>query len=120
MATASITDFRGEFPEFSAVEDAVITALIKRAQYYHDITTRGIIYAAAHLHCLDKEKTADLAPDGGAGVVTGESIGSRSVQYATNAGSDERKAFWARSPYGREFLQIESRNVRQGLGIVVA
>lgn len=123
MATANLTGFRDEFPEFGRapigpVEDDVIERALVRASRFHDATDEGTLYAAAHLICTDAEKVS-LSPDGGAGVVSKESIGDQSVEYATNAGTDDRRAFWARSAYGREFMKIEERNVRQGFGILV-
>lgn len=126
MATSvvSVSDFRGEFPEFGEppigpVADDKINRALARATRLHNATKAGTMYAAAHLLCTDVEKVA-LAPDGGAGVVSKESIGTKSVEYQTNAGADERRSYWSRSAYGREFLKIEERNVRQGFGILVA
>ena len=127
MAVPTVNDFRGEFPEFASVQDTVIEQCIKRALRFHDITQEGTLYAAAHLHSLDQEKagvdgTIDSKGkvDGGAGVVSQEAVGSRSVAYMNGAGDDERRVFWQRTPYGREFLKIEERNPLQAFGFFAA
>ena len=118
MAVPTVTDFKSEFPEFASLTDDTITRVITRALRFHDDTKEGAIYAAAHLYSIDLEKAANHAPDGGAGVVTKESLGPKSVEYMTTAGDDERRAFWSRTPYGREFLKIEERNPRQAFGML--
>lgn len=117
MAAASVSDFRVEFPEFTGLSDAVIEAVLRRGARLHRATKPGTLYAAAHLHSLDQEKATDGAPDGGAGVVTSESIGSRSVGYAVGTEPGDRRVFWQRTPYGREFLKLEERNPKQAFGL---
>ena len=119
MAAPSVSEFKAEFPEFASVTDSEITAVIARACRFHTDKKAGTLYAAAHLYSLDKEKSATAEPDGGAGVVTEEEIGTMSLRYKDGAGSDERRVFWQRTPYGREFLKIEERNPRQALGMII-
>ena len=126
MAPPSISEFKAEFPEFATLTDAVITSAIARACRFHTDQKAGTLYAAAHLHAIDQEKknqdgtiSADGKVDGGAGVVTEEEIGDRSVSYMDGAGGEERRVFWQRTPYGREFLKIEERNPRQAFGMLV-
>ena len=121
--TATIEDFRNEFPEFHGLLDSKIDMLLRRARRLHTATKAGTLYAAAHLYTLDnasKDGDGSMATaDGGLGVITKETIGPKSVEYSTTAGDDARKVFWATSPYGREFMVIEQRNVRQGFGILI-
>ena len=126
MGTPTVNDFRDEFPEFARVSDDKISRCIKRACRIHDDLPAATLYAAAHLYSTDLEKGIDendpspASPDGGAGVVTSESIGSRSVSYRDGAGHDDRRVFFQRTPYGREFLKLEERNPRQAFGMTVA
>lgn len=116
MATKpTISNFKTRFPEFNAIADANAQSLIDRAFIHHSATTEGVLLAAAHLHCLD---SLPNELDGGAGVVSKESLGSKSVEYMTNAGGNERRAFWATSKYGRELLLIEQRNLTQNFGFL--
>lgn len=117
---AGITDFKSAFPELATLDDAVIDSAINRAEFLHDATDRGTLLAAAHLIATDSVKASAPAPDGGMGVVRREKIGQQETEYETNAGGEDWKAFWSITPYGRELLQIEARNVRQGFGILIA
>ena len=120
--TATVDDFRAEFPEFAAVDTATIEANLRRAKRIHTATKAGTIYAAAHLYSLDKASKEVAEPaqaDGGFGVIKKETIGPKSVEYSTTAGDESRKVFWATTPYGREFMLIEQRNVRQGFGMLI-
>ncbi|MBF2753949.1 MAG: DUF4054 domain-containing protein [Gammaproteobacteria bacterium AqS3] len=127
VTVATIGDFRSEFPEFppAVISDVDVDKFLRRAKRFHTATKAGSLYAAAHLYCLDQASKGEGQAenqgrtDGGMGVITKETIGPKSVEYMTTAGDNPRKVFWATTPYGREFMVIEQRNVRQGFGIIV-
>ncbi len=97
--------FRKEFPEFSEVTDDAVQRWIERASEIHATSETATLYLAAHLVAVDRE---DSGVDDGAGVVVGESVGPKSVQYKTQAESGDQ-AFFARTKYGRLFLTLERR-----------
>ena len=112
----TIADFKSRFPEFAELTDGTTQMLIDRGWFMHSQTTEGALLAAAHLHCHDQLPSV---LDGGAGVVSSESLGTKKVEYSTNAGADERRTFWSTSKYGREFMLVEQRNVRQAFGMLI-
>ena len=69
----TVADFRTEFPEFpvSVISDARVSSLLQRAKRLHTATKAGTLYAAAHLHCLDKVSGRDV--EGGAAAATADS-----------------------------------------------
>lgn len=108
--------FPGE--PFSGLEPAAIDRAIAEARQLHDWNEIATIYLAAHLLAVDTEQGA-LQPDGGSGVVQSEQIGPRRINYLTQAGEDERRAFYATTPWGRRFLALEDRTARVGIGATV-
>ena len=115
-----VAAFRSRFPDplFTTASDEAVALAICDAQLLHDRDETATLYLAAHLLALDAEQTG--APDGGAGVVTQERIGPRTITYLTDAGDDERRAFYATTSFGRRFLALEDRNPYVGLGTLVA
>ena len=87
MAAPTVAEFRAQFPTaFLALThpDALITTRIGEASQIHGVRKLATIYLVAHLLAVDGEATG--APDGGAGVVSSETIGPRKVAYLTMAG----------------------------------
>ncbi|MBF2754031.1 MAG: DUF4054 domain-containing protein [Gammaproteobacteria bacterium AqS3] len=119
-----IMEFRARFPEFNGaigdppltLTDEVIQGILDRAWELHSVSSSGCLLAAAHLYCNDA-LPSEL--DGGAGVVKSEMLGRKKVEYSTNAGEDERRAFWSTSKYGREFMLVEQRTTPQAFGILI-
>lgn len=123
---ATLSDFREWFPgpPFDALTDDTVTRSLNEALIFHDEREEATLYLTAHLLALDveagdAETRNGIAPDGGAGVVTSETIGPRTIGYLTQAGKNERRAFFATTPYGRRFLALEDRTPRYGIGAIV-
>ena len=123
----SISDFREQFPApaFELTSDAEITRALYDALLLHSINETATLYCAAHLLALKAEYVDELGravdtPDGGSGVVKSEKLGPRQIQYMTMAGDDERRVFYATTPYGRMFLALEARVPRVAFGVLTA
>ena len=116
----TVQAFRARFPAplFSTDTDEQIALTISDAQLLHSVNETATLYLVAHLLALNSETTGE--PDGGAGVVTKEKIGPKDITYLTDAGTDERRAFYATTSFGRRFLALEDRTPRVALGCLVA
>ncbi len=114
----SATDFRSAFPEFSATEDALVTAAINTAYGMHSAKRLATLALTAHLLVVMNED--DISePDGGSGEVTGEtSVGNKISQYRVMADSGP-EVFFTRTSYGRAFLTLEKRTARRGISAIV-
>ena len=92
-----------------------MTRAITLASRLHNKSAEALLYLTAHMLALEEEQIGaetrnGLEPDGGAGVVTSEQIGPRRIDYLTQAGDDERRAFYVTTSYGRTFLALEDRS----------
>ena len=118
---ATVTTFRTRFPEFVDQADVEVTQALSYATRLHAISEDGTLLCTAHLLALSSGERPDSDPeaDGGAGVVTRETIGPRTIDYLTMAGKDERRAFYATTFYGRLLLAIEDRMPRRIIGAAV-
>lgn len=109
MPDATLAGFRAyfgaEFPE-SAYDDAAVTRALDEAGAIYTQTARGRLYLAAHYLVLNAAARQEI--DDGAGVVTMERLGPRSVSYQTVA-RDADDAGFARTAYGRRFLELRRR-----------
>ena len=116
----TVEAFRARFPAplFSTTADEQVALAICDAQLLHSINETAVLYLSAHLLALGSETTGE--PDGGAGVVTKEKLGPKDITYLTDAGEDERRAFYATTSFGRRFLALEDRTPRVALGCIVA
>jgi len=104
----SVSDFRSYFPgSFSDSPDDQIARTINEAGLLHDKSEEATLYLTAHLLAV-KSEFAD-SPDGGAGIVSKEAMGPRSIEYMTTAGESEKRAFYSSTGYGRMFMAIEDR-----------
>lgn len=107
----TLAGFRTEYPEFTADHsDDAVTAAIKQAAQLHSVTTRGQMLATAHLLALRSEHTAK--PDGGSGLVTGETLGPQSFTFQQPAKGESLETWWATTSYGRQLMALESRTPR--------
>ena len=116
MADLTPGAVKSRFDEFAAVDDAVVQTLIDEAYRITDVNPDATLYCVAHLLALEEEHTGK--PDGGSGVIMGESIGPRSVTYRTQA-QTEREVFFATTSYGRRVLAIEARTPAAGFSFKV-
>lgn len=105
MADFDLAAFRAEFAAFASRSDDAVNARGANAvRLAGRCSARAVRLAAAHLLALD-ESSPPSSADGGAGVVTSESVGPRSVSYMPTA-STGAEAWWAQTVYGREFLEL--------------
>ena len=128
---ADLAAFRSQFPEFKVADydDVIVNRVLTEAKILHSIQELATLYCAAHILVLEQEKYDEqgnlkLAPDGGSGVVSKETIGPRTIEYVTQAGDPQdrhsrRRAFFAGTVYGRFFLELEARTPRYGIGAMV-
>ena len=119
--TSDLTGFREWFSEepFTSLDDSSITRALTEALQIHDKNPLATLYCAAHLLALDADNPSEIAADGGAGVITQERIGPKSLTYMTQVNGRARDAFFATSKYGRRFLLLEQRTPRSGIGAIV-
>jgi len=116
--TATLVDFRTQFPEFADTadadnrqRDADVEAALERAEGLWALSDIGTLYVAAHILALAAE--AKGAADGGSGVVISERVGPQSVTYMTQAGGgpeggDPDRVWYATTTYGRAFLAFRA------------
>ena len=117
MAAPTVAEFRAQFPTaFLAAThpDALITSRIGEARQIHGVRKLATLYLTAHLLAVDGEATGD--PDGGAGVVSSETIGPRKVSYLTQADGMPNRAFFATTSYGRRYLALVASSPRGAIG----
>ena len=114
--------YRAQFPEHSEDTDAAVDAVLELARHFHTYSSMATVYAAAHLRTLRAAEQPDGAAgkvDGGSGAKLSETLGAHSITYARLPTSDDdRSAFFARTPYGRMFLQLERRATAASIRIV--
>ena len=94
--------FGDEFPGADYPDTAVSRALDDAASIYNR-TARGQLYLAAHYLILDTAAVGEI--DDGAGAVTMERIGPRSVSYMSTASGPDDAGF-TRTAYGRRFVEL--------------
>ena len=115
-----VSHFRAQFPTgFPETDfpDALVEARLSEALLHHAVRPLATLYATAHLLALDGQNTGKV--DGGAGVVTGQTLGPQSVEYATMAATDAgnpNAAFWATTSYGRRYLALIRTSPRASIG----
>ena len=120
----TLSGFRERFGAFSGRDDGEVQLALDEALLLHDVRVLATYYCAAHLLALGAEEGS--VPDGGAGIIAGEQIGPKRIDYLNMAGSSnkqagsERDVFFATTPYGRRFLALERRTPRTSIGALVA
>lgn len=106
MPDATLAGFRAyfgtEFPE-ATYDDAAVSRALDEAADIYTLTARGQLYLAAHYLVLNAAAQQEI--DDGAGAVTMERMGPRSVSYRSVA-RDADDAGYARTAYGRRFLEL--------------
>ena len=127
-ATALVATFREEFPaplfQGDAYSNDIVARALDEALDIHSLNQRATLNCAAHLLLLNAEKV-DAAgeqvtsPDGGSGVVRSEQMGPQQRAYLNRADKQARQVFFETTPFGRRFLELESRSARYGVGALV-
>ena len=124
MAGASdltVADFRDRFDEFTVADypDRQVGFSLTEAKRLSIVSPEAALYCTAHLLTLWKNESRDEggnpAIDGGSGVVVSETIGPRSVAYATPSG----RKFYERTYYGRMFLELSNASPRRNLPMFI-
>ena len=118
VTPAEVRSALAEFGSATDYPDSRINAAVTNARLIHDIRKQAVLYLAAHFLAIEAENTA--APDGGAGVVSSEKIGPRSVTYVTQAKGKASRSFFATTSYGRIFLALADTSPRAAVGARVA
>ena len=116
--SATVADFRLIFPEFSQTSDRAVQVKIDEALEIHNVSERASLFCTAHLLALEAARIA------GTPILHGERAEERAgplrATYRTMTEDGQRSAFFTSTPYGREFLILESRTPRVGLGLLTA
>ena len=134
--SATVAEFRQSFATaaFNALADAKIESAFAVADHVigYEINPTAHSFVTAHVLALDvaereseSESTPALAADGGAGVVTRESIGPRDIEYTTTVGNPTaegagRRAWLAQTSYGRTAQTLLDATPSRIMGIMVA
>lgn len=121
-----IAAFRQHFPEFSDESRypdgeiefwATLGEMMLIQCRWGDVYDQGLeLYVAHQLTVEARNKKAASAPGGipgGAGLQSGKTVGSTSVQYDTKTATEEGAGFWNLSTYGQQFYRI-SRMIGAG------
>ena len=103
---AILTSFRSQFPAASypdlAVSDDIVNLAIPVAEAIHSKASLATLYLVAHLITVRPENGETL------GEVSSEAIGPKTINYITQA-TEGPHAFYTRTEYGRQFLEMERR-----------
>ena len=113
MVTFDLAKFRILFPQFNSVSDEVVTAVAEQARCYIPNICVGnfgvelLNLMVAHLLAL-----RDQIATGGGKALTGASMGGVSVSLAQPAKADDRKTWLFMTPFGQQYLALESKCVK--------
>jgi len=124
MATLTLANFRSQCPEFTpgAWPDSLVERWIDVARTIYSDNPTGIAYLTAHLLTCGREDgiIGDTVPDPdeGAGEVTSETTGRRTLNFMAMA-ERGREVFYTRSAYGRLFLIHTRVRPRRAIGMMV-
>ena len=120
--TATLEDFRAHIPELSRFADAEVERAIEEALYMHNIRPIATLLLAAHLLAVSE------FGDDFFGIISGPTV-SQSRSTSNTAGplsttdttsstsvsqvaAGDRNAYFALTPYGQRFLQLERRSTQ--------
>lgn len=101
----SVSDFKVDFPEFEAVDNAIVTRFLAKAGLRVNLTAwgakadDGIGYLTAHL--LKRLEQGDGAASG---PVASEKVGDIAVSYGVSEDFKDREL--ASTVYGRQYLDL--------------
>lgn len=107
----SVDTVRDAFGGFADQSDERIAWAIDQARPLAGANDDLWLWCAAHLLALRIEDTGE--PDGGSGELAGETVGSLSATYTTQA-RNHHDVFYSRTHYGRMFLAL-CRPMKAGL-----
>ena len=130
---ADLATFRARFPEFSTTADAVIEFKLEEAKLIHSVRQLATLFCAAHLVTIDAVTASPISGGGGSSgnyvrEVSSEQVGPLRREYVTQSGSssgstalasDRQDPFFTGTKYGRQFLILEQRGSRSGMGVRV-
>jgi hypothetical protein len=112
MPKFDLAKFRILFPQFSSVTDEVVMAVAEQAACYISSACAGgcgvelLNLMVAHMLAL-REQIAT----GGGKAITSASMGGVSVSMAQPAKADDRKTWLFMTPFGQQYLALESKCV---------
>jgi hypothetical protein len=112
MPQFDLAKFRILFPQFDSVTGAVVTAVAEQAACYISSACAGgcgvelLNLMVAHMLAL-REQIAT----GGGKAITSASMGGVSVSMAQPAKADDRKTWLFMTPFGQQYLALESKCV---------
>jgi hypothetical protein len=119
--TLIISDFRAQFPAFSAVSDAQITLYFNMATDFISVKNYGLLkdnsrtlalyLLTAHLLQIAGQVVSNDA----VGTVTSATVGGISVSLLQPTASNEFKFWLNQSPYGQQLLGLLSVKAAFGL-----
>ena len=116
--TPNLSQIRTQFPEFASRTDQQVETALAEALQIHDIRQSATLYLTAHILALNSDETTQ--PDAGAGIVSGETIGPRQVNYKTMSQDAHALDVWCeQTHYGRMYLVLAKSNPRRTMGIVI-
>lgn len=112
MTDLDLDKFRILFPQFDLVTDSVVLAISEQAGCYitracDDKCTEQLWFLMVS-HLLNLR--ADIATGGGK-ALTSASMGGVSVSMAQPAKADDRKSWLFMTPFGQQYLALESKCV---------
>jgi len=93
---ASLAQFRDRFPELSEYSDSDVELALSDAVLFHSATTRGQLWAAAHILTVGEKRELQRHRTG--------PIEANYYRFGTEIGD----SFWAATRYGRRFRVWES------------
>ena len=108
VTAPTAAEIRAAFPELFAAglpeaSDALLGRLAATAMEIGAVSQNDAEYLTAHL--LTLHRAGNAKADGGAGEVSQESVGARSVAYKTQA-AEHHEVFFSQSAYGRMHLTL--------------
>jgi hypothetical protein len=109
---ATLTNFRGLFPEFDdpVATDTQVEFAIELAREIHRCSENAILYLAAHMVQLwTTEGTGSAQSDEsqGSGFAVRQKVGDLEAQYTAPKNPDD--AYYMRTSYGRQYLALRVR-----------
>ena len=108
------TDFKALFPEIADIDDidVLIDRLYDTVRSMHNTSSLAQMYLLAHFITVRPANGETL------GEVSSEQIGPKTVQYVTQA-TEGPDAFYTRTEYGRQFLELNRRVTGGAFGVRV-
>ena len=113
MPTFDLAKFRILFPQFSSISDEVVTAVAEQAIcYISNICTGNLGVELLNLMLLHLLTLREQIATGGGKALASASMGGVSVSLAQPAKPDDRKTWLFITPFGQQFLALESKCIK--------